>query len=87
MASSILRGLNGKGAVRTYIVVRVGQVRNGIGCYDARGEMVWYLRVTDQAQRDRAELLVIDCIDPAKKFKQPDWSFITNDDEVEGDDQ
>lgn len=65
-----------KGAVRTYVITRVAQLDTGVGCFDAKDTMLGFIAVTDPAQKDRVEELIIDYIDGVKK-KHPDWSFIT----------
>lgn len=74
-----------KGAVRTYVIAQVKPLDTGVGCFDAKGEMLGFIPVTDPAQKDRVEELIIDFIDGSKKMKQPDWSFITEPELVDGD--
>lgn len=65
-----------KGCTRRYVIVQVRQIETGVGCYDADREMVGFVRTQNQAQKDRVEELLVDCLDSSKKFKQPDWSFL-----------
>ncbi len=64
------------GCCRLYVIARIAQLESGVACYDSKGDMVGFLPTTDEALKARAENLLYDCIDPTKKFKQPDWSFL-----------
>lgn len=72
-----------RGCVRRYVPVRVDQTPTGVGYYNAEDKFVGFVKVHRHDLKDRVEKLLIDAIDPKIKFKQPDWSFLQDDDVVE----
>jgi hypothetical protein len=61
-----------KAAVRTYVIAKVVELDNGVGAYDSQDEMIGFVRQTDAAKKTKIVDLLLDCLDPKKKFKAPD---------------
>lgn len=72
-----------RGCVRRFVPVRVDQMPTGVAYFNNEDKIVGFIKVHRQDLKDRVEKLLIDAIDPKVKFKQPDWSFLKDDDEVE----
>lgn len=72
-----------RGCVRRFVPVRVDQMPTGVAYFNNEDKIVGFVKVHRQDLKDKVEQIMIDAIDPKKKFKQPDWSFLQDDDEVE----
>lgn len=71
-----------RGCVRRYVPARVDQMPTGVAYFNSDDKMVGFIKVHRQDLKERVEDILIDAIDPKKKFKQPDWSFLKDDDKV-----
>lgn len=61
-----------KAAVRTYVIAKVAELDNGVGAFDSQNEMVGFVRQTDPLKKAKIVDVLLDCLDPNKKFKAPD---------------
>lgn len=61
-----------KAAVRTYVIAKVAELENGVGAFDSKDEMVGFVRQTDPVKKTKIVEMLLDCLDPKKKFKAPD---------------
>lgn len=72
--SQIIRFPNG--CARLYAIASIGTPDGGVGCFDSQNNMIAFVPIADEAQKQRVAAMLTDCLDPSIPFKQPDWSFL-----------
>lgn len=71
------------GGTKILTMATVNITDNGVSVLNARGDMVGWIEANTKEKKQKAAKLILDAIVAGKRFEQPDWSFLNQDEDDE----
>lgn len=69
------------GGTKILTIATVSVMDNGVSALNARGDMVGWIDIDSPKKKRKAAQAILESVAAGKRFTQPDWSFLEENDE------